>query len=58
MPSLLPSPLPNRFRSAILARQRQIGCWCSLANPTTTEILAWPASTGCCSMANTRPMTC
>ncbi|AOY96220.1 2-dehydro-3-deoxyglucarate aldolase [Cupriavidus sp. USMAA2-4] len=39
MPSLLPSPLPNRFRSAILARQRQIGCWCSLANPTTTEIL-------------------
>jgi len=39
MPSTLPSPLPNRFRSAILARQRLIGCWCSLANPTTTEIL-------------------
>ena len=31
--------LPNRFRHALLARQRLIGCWCSLANPVTTEVL-------------------
>jgi 2-dehydro-3-deoxyglucarate aldolase len=31
--------IPNRFRRALLARQRQIGCWCSLANPVTTEVL-------------------
>jgi 2-dehydro-3-deoxyglucarate aldolase len=30
---------PNTFRSAVLAGQRLIGCWCSLANPITTEIL-------------------
>ena len=31
--------IPNRFRQALLARQRLIGCWCSLANPVTTEVL-------------------
>lgn len=31
--------IPNRFREALLARRRLIGCWCSLANPVTTEVL-------------------
>jgi 2-dehydro-3-deoxyglucarate aldolase len=31
--------IPNRFRQALLARQRLIGCWCSLASPVTTEVL-------------------
>jgi 2-dehydro-3-deoxyglucarate aldolase len=31
--------IPNRFRQALRARQRLIGCWCSLANPVTTEVL-------------------
>src|SRR5271167_3678162 len=30
---------PNTFRRDILAGKRLIGCWCSLANPITTEIL-------------------
>jgi 2-dehydro-3-deoxyglucarate aldolase len=30
---------PNTFRRDILAGQRLIGCWSSLANPITTEIL-------------------
>lgn len=38
-PSTTPSPLPNRFRRAILARQRQIGFWCSLGSPITAEIV-------------------
>ncbi|MBP0639150.1 2-dehydro-3-deoxyglucarate aldolase [Cupriavidus sp. AcVe19-6a] len=33
------SPLPNTFRAAVLGQQRQIGCWCSLASPVTTEIV-------------------
>lgn len=33
------SPLPNRFRAAIRARQRLIGCWCSLGSPISTEIV-------------------
>ncbi|MCP3022476.1 2-dehydro-3-deoxyglucarate aldolase [Cupriavidus basilensis] len=37
--STLPSPLPNRFRADVLAHKRLIGCWCSLGNATTTEIL-------------------
>lgn len=40
MPTQAPySGIPNRFRQALLARRTQIGCWCSLANPVTTEIL-------------------
>ncbi|MBB1633115.1 2-dehydro-3-deoxyglucarate aldolase [Cupriavidus sp. UME77] len=35
----MPSPLPNRFRADVLAHKRVIGCWCSLGNATTTEIL-------------------
>ena len=31
--------IPNGFRQALLARRRLIGCWCSLANPVTTEVL-------------------
>lgn len=31
--------IPNRFRQALRARQTQVGCWCSLANPVTTEVL-------------------
>ena len=30
---------PNTFRRDILAGKRLIGCWSSLANPITTEIL-------------------
>ena len=30
---------PNRFRADLLAGKTLIGCWCSLANPITTEIL-------------------
>jgi 2-dehydro-3-deoxyglucarate aldolase len=30
---------PNSFRRSVLAGQRLIGCWSSLANPITTEIL-------------------
>jgi 2-dehydro-3-deoxyglucarate aldolase len=33
------SAFPNTFRQGILSGQRLIGCWCSLANPITTEIL-------------------
>jgi 2-dehydro-3-deoxyglucarate aldolase len=36
MPS---SGLPNQFRRDVLAGKLLIGCWCSLANPITTEIL-------------------
>jgi 2-dehydro-3-deoxyglucarate aldolase len=32
-------PFPNRFRADLLAGKRLIGCWCSLANPITTEVL-------------------
>ncbi|MFO1314906.1 MAG: 2-dehydro-3-deoxyglucarate aldolase [Burkholderiales bacterium] len=31
--------LPNRFRQALRARETLVGCWCSLANPVTTEVL-------------------
>jgi 2-dehydro-3-deoxyglucarate aldolase len=31
--------IPNRFREDLIARKRLIGCWCSLANPITTEVL-------------------
>ena len=33
------SAFPNRFRADLIARKRLIGCWCSLANPITTEVL-------------------
>jgi 2-dehydro-3-deoxyglucarate aldolase len=40
MPSIAPyTGIPNQFRRALLARRRLIGCWCSLANPVTTEVL-------------------
>jgi 2-dehydro-3-deoxyglucarate aldolase len=32
-------PFPNRFRAELCAGKRLIGCWCSLANPITTEVL-------------------
>lgn len=32
-------PFPNRLRADLLAGKRLIGCWCSLANPITTEVL-------------------
>lgn len=31
--------IPNTFRQALLAQQRLIGCWCSLAGPISTEVL-------------------
>jgi 2-dehydro-3-deoxyglucarate aldolase len=31
--------IPNRFRSDLLAGKPLIGCWSSLANPITTEVL-------------------
>lgn len=30
---------PNHFRRDLLANKRLIGCWCSLANPISTEVL-------------------
>jgi 2-dehydro-3-deoxyglucarate aldolase len=33
------SAIPNRFKHDLRAGRTQIGCWCSLANPFTTEIL-------------------
>lgn len=30
---------PNSLRADLLAGKRLIGCWCSLANPITTEVL-------------------
>ena len=30
---------PNAFRAGLLAHKRLIGCWCSLANPSTAEVL-------------------
>jgi len=33
------SAIPNRFRQDLLAQKHLIGCWCSLANPVTTEVL-------------------
>ncbi len=33
------SAFPNKFRSDLRARRQLIGCWCSLGNPTCTEIL-------------------
>ena len=38
----LPTPytaFPNRFRQDLVAGRRLIGCWCSLANPISTEVL-------------------
>jgi len=32
-------PFPNSFRQRLLAGETLIGCWCSLANPITTEVL-------------------
>lgn len=32
-------PFPNAFKRRLLAGETLIGCWCSLANPTTTEVL-------------------
>jgi 2-dehydro-3-deoxyglucarate aldolase len=40
MTATLPySAFPNRFRADLIAKKRLIGCWCSLANPITTEVL-------------------
>lgn len=33
------SSFPNRLREDLRAGKRLIGCWCSLANPITTEVL-------------------
>jgi HpcH/HpaI aldolase/citrate lyase family len=39
-PFLMPyTAFPNTFRRKVLAGERLIGCWCSLANPISTEIL-------------------
>ncbi len=32
-------PFPNAFKERLLAGETLIGCWCSLANPITTEVL-------------------
>ena len=39
MPSQPYCPFPNQFRTALKSGRRQVGCWTSLANPFTTEIL-------------------
>ena len=33
------TPFPNSFRADLRAGKTLIGCWCSLANPITTEVL-------------------
>ncbi|MBB3195091.1 2-dehydro-3-deoxyglucarate aldolase [Roseateles terrae] len=33
------SSFPNTFRQRLTAGEQLIGCWCSLANPITTEVL-------------------
>src|SRR3954468_6538392 len=38
-PSAPYRPFPNSFRQRLLAGETLIGCWCSLANPITTEVL-------------------
>jgi 2-dehydro-3-deoxyglucarate aldolase len=30
---------PNKFKAALAAHQVQIGCWCALASPISTEVL-------------------
>ena len=30
---------PNKFKAALATHQVQIGCWCALANPISTEVL-------------------
>jgi 2-dehydro-3-deoxyglucarate aldolase len=37
----LAPPIPNRFRQALLARERLIGCWASLASPISSEVLGY-----------------
>ena len=32
-------PFPNSFRQRLASGETLIGCWCSLANPITTEVL-------------------
>jgi 2-dehydro-3-deoxyglucarate aldolase len=39
--TLLSPPIPNRFRQALLARERLIGCWASLSSPISTEVLGY-----------------
>jgi 2-dehydro-3-deoxyglucarate aldolase len=39
--ALLAPPLPNRFRQALRAGERLIGCWASLASPVSTEVLGY-----------------
>ena len=31
--------IPNTFRQNLIACKKQIGCWCSLGSPITTEIM-------------------
>ena len=33
------TPIPNRFRERLLAREKLIGCWLSLASHITTEVV-------------------
>jgi 2-dehydro-3-deoxyglucarate aldolase len=39
MPMTPYQPFPNSFKRRLQAGQTLIGCWCSLANPITTEVL-------------------
>ena len=39
MPATPYSSFPNQLRADLRAGKRLIGCWCSLANPITTEVL-------------------
>ena len=33
------SAIPNAFRKALIENRTQIGCWCSLGSPITTEVM-------------------
>ena len=39
MPATPYTAFPNQFRRELIAGKKLIGCWCSLGNPVTTEIL-------------------
>lgn len=39
--STFPPPIPNLFRQKVLAREKLIGCWCTLSSHLSTEILGY-----------------
>ena len=48
----------NTFKAAIKDGKLQIGLWCTLCSHIAAEVVATPASTGCCSTPSIRPTRC